>query len=192
MNGSSRSRPVSPHALGAMAVLLGLAWTFRTTLSGGPPLHWIVAPLALFVLGPRWSPWAVVGGGAFAAAVGSLPWSALPGAVVLDGWLPIVVAYGWLRLIERSLPAHLFVYLFVAVFGGTLAAVLVGGAVERWWFAASAGRTNASDWWIALLILADGEAVTTGFVVSGLAIFRPEWLQTFDPDRYLGPPGRGL
>lgn len=190
MNRPSAAKPVSPHALGAVSVLIGLAWTFRTTLVGGPPLHWLVAPLAMFVLGPRWAMVAVAGGAAFAAAVDSIRWAELPAALLIDGWLPVAVAWAWLRLVERRLPAHLFVYLFLAVFAGTLLAVLAGGALERLLYVAGAGRPPASEWWIALLILADGEAVTTGFVVTGLAIYRPEWLQTFDPDRYLRPPGR--
>jgi hypothetical protein len=68
-------------------------------------------------------------------------------------------------------------------------ATLAGGAAERLLFAAGSGRNPGADWWIALLILADGEAVTTGILVTGLAVYRPEWLQTFDVDRYLSPPG---
>jgi uncharacterized membrane protein len=185
------SRPIPSHALGALAVLVGLAWTFRTTLAGGPALHWLVAPLAMFVLGPRWSLLAVLGGGLFAATVGAMPWAALPLALVIDGAVPIAVAWVWLQVVERRLPPNLFVYLFIAVFAGTLLAVLAAGAIERLLFAAGAGQGPRSEWWIALLILADGEAVTTGFVVTGLAIYRPEWLQTFDPERYLRPPAGG-
>jgi uncharacterized membrane protein len=181
-------KPVSPHALGALAVLIGLGWTFRTTLVGGPPLHWLVAPLALFVLGPRWAAVAVVGGAAFAAATDAMPWDAVPLAILLDGWLPIAIAWAWLRFVERRLPAHLFVYLFVAVFAGTLIATLAGGALERLLYELGSTRGAPSQWWVALLILADGEAVTTGFVITGLAVFRPEWLQTFDADRYLKRP----
>ncbi len=178
-------KAVSPHVLGALAVLVGLAWTLRTTIVGGPPLHWLVAPLALFVLGPRWAAVAVVGGAAFAAATGAMSWSAVPLALVLDGWLPIAVAWGWLVLVERRLPPNLFVYLFVAVFAGTLLATLAGGAAERLLHDLGSTRGAAAQWWVALLILADGEAVVTGFVVTGLALYRPEWLQTFDADRYL-------
>lgn len=181
-------KPVSPHALGALAVLIGLGWTFRTTLVGGPPLHWLVAPLALFVLGPRWAAVAVVGGAGFAAATEAMPWAAVPLAILLDGWLPIAIAWAWLRFVERRLPAHLFVYLFVAVFAGTLIATFAGGAVERLLYEFGSARGAPSQWWVALLILADGEAVTTGFVITGLAVFRPEWLQTFDADRYLKRP----
>jgi uncharacterized membrane protein len=185
VTGAAPPKPVSPHALGAIAVLVGLAWSFRTKLVGGPPLHWLVAPLALFVLGPRWAAVAVVGGAVFAAAADAMPWGAVPLAIALDGWLPIAVAWGWLVLIERRLPPNLFVYLFVAVFAGTLLATLAGGALERLLHEAGAGRDTSGQWWIALLILADGEAVVTGFVVTGLAVYRPEWLQTFDAERYL-------
>ena len=185
MNRPPPAKPVSPHLLGAVSVLLGLAWTLRTTLAGGPPLHWLVSPLALFVLGPRWAAVAIVGGGLFAAAVGVLEWAALPRALLVDGVVPLGVAWAWLRLVERRLPAHLFVYLFVAVFAGTLLGVLAGGALDRGLAGLASGTGTKPEWWIALLILADGEAVTTGFVVTGLAVYRPEWLQTFDADRYL-------
>ena len=185
MRRGAQPKPVSPHALGAVAVLIGLGWTLRTTLVGGPPLHWLVAPLALYVLGPRWAAIAVVGGAAFAAATGAIPWGAVPLAVALDGWLPIAVAWGWLRIVERRLPPNLFVYLFVAVFAGTLLATLAGGALERLLYELGSARGAAAQWWVALLILADGEAVVTGFIVTGLAVYRPEWLQTFDAERYL-------
>ena len=184
------AKPTSAHALGALSVLIGLAWTFRADLAGGPALHWLVAPLAVYVLGLRWAAVAVIGGGGFAAAVGGLPWSELPIAVLVDGWIPALVAWGWLRGVERRLPPHLFVYLFVAVFAGTLLAVIAGGAIERLLWALGSGRAPSTDWWIALLILADGEAVSTGFLVTGLALYRPQWLQTFDPDRYLRRPDR--
>ncbi len=76
------------------------------------------------MLGRCWAAVAVLGGAGFAAATGTAPWSEMPVAVLLDGWLPIAVAWGWL-----------------------------------------------------------------GIVVTGLAVYRPEWLQTFDADRYLKPPG---
>jgi uncharacterized membrane protein len=117
-----------------------------------------------------------------------MPWAAVPLAILLDGWLPIAIAWAWLRFVERRLPAHLFVYLFVAVFAGTLIATLAGGALERLLYELGSARGAPSQWWVALLILADGEAVTTGFVITGLAVFRPEWLQTFDADRYLKRP----
>ena len=173
--------------LGFVAVLMGLAWTFRTSLFPGLSVQWLVAPLALFLLGPRWAVAAVVGAALFAAGVDSFPWSEAPMRALVFGIVPITIAWGVLTLVERRLPAHLFVYLFVAVFAGTLLAVLGAGAVWRWLSASAAAASP--DYWIALLILADGEAVTTGFVVTGFALYRPEWLYTFDVERYLRRPG---
>jgi uncharacterized membrane protein len=183
---SAAGKPVSPHALGAVAVLIGIGWTFRSTLADGVALHGVVAPFALFVLGPRWGVVAVAGGALFAAGAGAFPWGHLPARVLFDGLLPLTIAWGWLRLVERSLPTQPFVYLFVAVFAGTLIAVLGAGALEVWVIGSPQGFGRAATAWIALLILADGEAVATGMLVAGLAIYRPAWLQTFDADRYLG------
>jgi uncharacterized membrane protein len=188
MNRPATPKPVSPHMLGAVAVLVGVAWTFRTTLADGQALHWIAAPLALFVLGPRWASAAVVGGALFAAATEAYTWAQLPMRLVVHGLVPIGVAWVWLRTVERRLPANLFVYLFVAVFAGTLVAVLAAGALQLWLTAPPPRAIGGGDAWIALLILADGEAMSTGFVVTGLALYRPQWLQTFDADRYLARP----
>jgi uncharacterized membrane protein len=189
VTGRGGSKPVPPHLLGAMAVAVGLAWTFRSTLAGGPALHWLAAPLALFLLGPRWAGVAVTGGALFAAATGAYGWAQLPVQLLVSGLLPLAIAWAWLRLVERYLPPHLFVYLFVAVFAGTLVAVFAAGALQIVLSPAPARPLGAGDAWIALLILADGEAMSTGFVVTGLALYRPDWLQTFDPDRYLRRPG---
>jgi uncharacterized membrane protein len=191
MTGSPPRKPVSPHALGAVAVLVGLAWTFRSTLAGGLALHWLGAPFALFVLGPRWGAVAVTGGALFATGTGVVAWPQLPMRLLLDGLGPLGVAWAWLRLIERRLPAHLFVYLFVAVFGGALLALLSAGAVQRVLFAPVFAAMRGGDVWIALLIMAEGEALATGLLVTGLALYRPGWLYTFDPDRYLRRPPPG-
>ena len=192
MGSGGPRKPVSPHALGAVAVLVGLAWTFRSTLAGGAALHWLGAPFALFVLGPRWGAVAVTGGALFAAGTGVVAWSQLPLRLVLDGLVPLGIAWVWLRVVERRLPAHLFVYLFVAVFGGALFALLSAGALQRWMLAPAFASMRGSDAWIALLIMAEGEALATGLLVTGLALYRPDWLYTFDPDRYLRrPPPRG-
>jgi uncharacterized membrane protein len=183
-----RDKPVSPHALGAVAVLVGLAWTMRSTPGGVLAVHWLAAPLALFVLGPRWSVAAVAGGALFAGIVGAVPWANLPARLLIDGLLPLAVAWAWLRAVGRALPAHLFVYLFAAVFVGTVLAVLATGTVQRLAWPDALGSVRAADGWIALLIMADGEAMITGFIVTGLAVYRPEWLQTFDERRYLRPP----
>ena len=186
--GSAPVRALPPHALGVLAVLIGLAWSAQTRVAGGPALHWLVTPLALHVLGLRWALLAAVGGGVFAVLAEGMTWSALPRAWLLDGFLPILVAALWSRQVERRLPPHLFIYFFVSVFAGTLLATLTSGALERLLHGVLAGRASSGDWWIALLLLADGEALTTGIIVTGLALYRPEWLQTFDPDRYLRPP----
>ncbi len=189
MTDRAGSKPVPAHLLGAMAVAVGLAWTFRSTVAGSPALHWLAAPLALFLLGPRWACVAVMGGALFAAAAGAYGWARLPLQLLVDGLLPLAIAWAWLRLVERYLPAHLFVYLFVAVFAGTLLAVLAAGALQILLSPGPARPLGGGDAWIALLILADGEAMATGFVVTGLALYRPDWLQTFDPERYLRRPG---
>jgi uncharacterized membrane protein len=77
------------------------------------------------------------------------------------------------------------------VFGGALLALLTAGALQRVLLAPAYASMRGGDAWIALLIMAEGEALATGLLVTGLALYRPEWLYTFDPDRYLRRPPPG-
>jgi uncharacterized membrane protein len=117
-----------------------------------------------------------------------LQWASLPLNIVLMGAVPVAVSWGILRAVERWLPTHLFVYLFVAaLFGGAAALLATGLAASALLGAAGVYSfdylgTEYIPWF---LLMGWAEAFTTGAAITLMVVYRPEWVATFDDARYL-------
>lgn len=173
--------------LGACVAVL-LLWSLRAGLSPGLAIHlsgmttvtltwgW---PLAL--LAP-----ALAAAGVALAGVGS--WSTAALDYLCAGAVPVVVSWWLCRLVDRHLPHHLFVYLFVVVFGGGALAAVAGSLVRALLLGAAGvyGSERLGHEYLGLLpLFALPEALVNGFIMTGLVILRPRWVVTFDERRYL-------
>ena len=104
------------------------------------------------------------------------------------GAVPVAVSWGILRAVERWLPAHLFVYLFVAAFFGAAAALLATGLAASTLLGAAGVYSFdylGAEYIPWLLLMAWAEAFTTGAAITLMVVYRPEWVATFDDARYL-------
>jgi uncharacterized membrane protein len=101
---------------------------------------------------------------------------------VLPTWCSEVV----MHTIYRFLPRHLFVYLLGNGFFGAMVMLVMIGLLS---VAAGAmlvpGATFSADLIAYMLLLASGEAFLTGFLLTMLTIYRPQWVLTFDDAVYL-------
>jgi uncharacterized membrane protein len=167
--------------LGTMVLLLAV-WSL-----GGPvtaaQLHMSGAALAALMLE---APLAII---ALAAAIGG---SALAGRAsagwALDGLLlalvPTIIVLAVHRLVVARLPCNFFIYVLVTAFAGSLLANATGHVAYNAIFAAFGARLP-QDRLAYSLLLAWGESVVTGMLVSAFAVYRPQWVRTFDDTRYL-------
>jgi uncharacterized membrane protein len=121
----------------------------------------------------------------------------LNGGIALADWpvnfvfmvlVPVVVASGIQRLIERILPAHFFIFVFVVSFAGAALTVMVQGAVA----AASLALTESysvefllNEYLPFFLLLGFSEGWISGAVITLMVVYRPEWVAAFDDRRYL-------
>jgi uncharacterized membrane protein len=102
-------------------------------------------------------------------------------------WLGVVPATLALALggaSRRWLPRHLFVYILVRCFMGTLLACALAGWLLQALRAPPTG-TSSGDLAIAQWLAAFGEATLTGMLAAVLVAFRPEWLATYSDRLYL-------
>src|SRR6266705_3554929 len=102
------------HVLLGLAVLLMPLWTMKAGIKPGLDLHLLGAMAATLTLGPQL---AIVALGLTLVGVtlnGALPWLAWPINFVLMVVWPVIVARLIHWLVERRLPNHFFVYLFVS------------------------------------------------------------------------------
>lgn len=123
------------------------------------------------------------------AAFGRGHWSTLGVDAMLTAALPAAVSWGSLRLLERRLPAHFFVYVLGNGFFGAALSVAAIGVVTTAVMAASGAYPL--DYLLAhytpyaVLLLGWAEAFSTGMAITMIAVYRPAWLETFDDARYI-------
>lgn len=172
--------------LGAAVILLGL-WLVKAGVQPGLSLH-LLGATALTLM---FRPWFAIL--ALALVIGGLTihngqYAAYPANLLLMGVLPVSVSWAIYRLVERKLPNHFFIYIFLnCFFGAGLAIVAVGLASTAY---AAASGTYSIDYLLEnylpyYLLMAWAESFTTGMIMTVLVIYRPEWVATFDDKRYL-------
>lgn len=170
------------------AVGLTLVWSLKAGVKPGLNLHMLGAMAAALTFGPQLG--MLVLGLALTGIClnGAVEWSAWPINFVLMAVVPVFVATRIHTLIERFLPAHFFIFIFVTGFLGAAITVIAQGAVACLTMVLAGAYTAdflLSEYLPFFLLLGFSEAWISGAVVTLLVIYRPGWVTTFDDRRYL-------
>lgn len=170
------------------AVGLTLVWSLKAGVKPGLNLHMLGAMAAALTFGPQLG--MLVLGLALTGIClnGAVEWSAWPINFVLMAVVPVFVATRIHALIERFLPAHFFIFIFVTGFLGAAITVIAQGAVACLTMVLAGAYTAdflLSEYLPFFLLLGFSEAWISGAVVTLLVIYRPGWVTTFDDRRYL-------
>lgn len=170
------------------AVGLMLLWTMRAGVKPGLNLHLLGAVAATLALGP----WLAVLAMALALTGvmlnGVIEWMDWPVNFVLMIAIPVAVAHGLQRAVERWLPAHFFIFVFVISFACAALTVMVQGAVAAAALASAGAYTVEfllSEYLPFFLLLGFSEAWISGAVITLMVVYRPGWVAAFDDRRYL-------
>ena len=171
----------------AITVIFTL-WCIRYSVKPGLMLHLIGATILMLMFGPRLAQLALYLVMAGVTVTGIAGIEGYPANALLAGAIPVWVSWLLLRLVERRLPANIFVFIFA---GGFLSAALAMAvsAVATVALHAAAG-TYAADYLTEYylpyaLLLAWGEAFITGMSMAMMVAYYPQWVLLFDDKRYL-------
>jgi uncharacterized membrane protein len=170
------------------AVGLMLMWSLKAGVNPGLNLHLMGAMAATLALGPQL---AIVALGLALSGImlnGAIEWAAWPINFLLMAVVPVVVAHRLHKLIERFLPAHFFVFVFVAGFFGAAFTVMLQGLVASGVMVLAGAYEAAflvSDYLPYFLLLGFSEGWISGGVITLMVVYRPEWVAAFDDRRYL-------
>ncbi|UTW06710.1 energy-coupling factor ABC transporter permease [Pseudomonas benzenivorans] len=182
------------HLLFGTAFALFLLWLVRRDFDSGLSYHFLGMTAVTLLL--DW-PLAILAG--LAAQLGMLALGRQDlAALGLNGLLlvlvPVLVTELCALQVERAQPRNLFVYIFFCGFFpaglAVLSSALLGLAVLwidglfpfPYWLGDMAGYL-----WLVIF----PEAFINGMVITGLVVFCPDWLETFNRTRYLSAPWRG-
>jgi uncharacterized membrane protein len=172
--------------LGASAALF-LMWIFEVGVR--PALGFHLLGVTVYTLMCGWS-LGVIGASLIMAAVTVISgdWAALAMNALLLGILPVSVSYGVYWLVDRYLPHHLFIYIFLCAFfnamlaagAAVLALVTLLVVTETYTFA-----RISNDYLPFLPLYLFPEGLLNGMTITALIGLRPDWLKTYDDERYL-------
>lgn len=171
----------------AIAVIFTL-WCIRYSVKPGLMLHLIGATILTLMFGPRLAQLALYLVMAGVAATGIAGVDGYPANALLAGAVPVWVSWLLYRLVERRLPANIFVFIFA---GGFLSAALAMAvsALATVALHAAAGTYAAAyltEYYLPYaLLLAWGEAFITGMSMALMVAYYPQWVLLFDDKRYL-------
>lgn len=174
--------------LGATVAVLAL-WQIRAGIKPGLAFH-LYGMAALTLM---FGFWRATFAGVLVllanAAFGRGSWSALGVDALLMTALPAAVSWSVYRLLERRLPNHFFVYVLGnGFFGAALSAAAIGLATTALMAAAGAYPLEyllANYTPYATLMISWAEAFSTGMAITMMAVYRPQWLETFDDVKYI-------
>lgn len=184
-------RLLDGHQLNALlgaAVILTLLWSMNAGVKPGLNLHLLGAMASTLIFGPQLALVVVALALAGITINGSAEWGAYPINLLVMGVVPVLVGRFYFRTVERWLPKHFFVYIFINAFIGAAAVVLVQGVVASMMlFAAGAYPADLllSEYLPFFLLLGFAEAWLSGMALTLLVVYRPEWVASFDDRSYL-------
>ncbi|MWV16428.1 hypothetical protein F3I16_10280 [Pseudomonas sp. L-22-4S-12] len=179
------------HLLFGTVLALFLLWLVRRDFASGLSYHFIGMTVVTLLL--DW-PLAVLCG--LAAQLGLLAMGRQDlAALGLNGILlvliPVLVTELCALLVERRQPRNLFVYIFCCGFFPAALAVLfslLAGLGVLWLDGLYVMPPWLDDFAGYLWLIMFPEAFINGTLVSGLVVFYPDWLETFNRTRYLSAP----
>lgn len=173
--------------LGAVVALL-LLWSLNAGVTPGLGFHFLGVTVFTLMFG-----WALGIIGVSLASVGVVlngdsGLQALSLNALVLGVLPVSVSYGIYYLVDRYLPHHVFIYIFLCSFFGAIIAASVAvfaivgimAGTNTYSLARIAGEYLP---FLPLYLLPEG--MLNGILTTAFIGVCPRWLKTFDDESYL-------
>lgn len=177
------------HVTLGFGVALAFFWSLKAGVEPGLNLHLLGAMPATLAVGPAL---AMVALGLALTGItlnGAVEWQSFPINYVFMVIIPVMIAGVLKELVEKALPTHFFIFIFVVAFLGAGVTVFLQGGVVSLGMALS-GAYSAdfllSNYLPYFLLLGFYEAWMSGAVITLLVVYKPAWVSGFDDRLYLG------
>ena len=176
------------HVFFGAMVMLFLLWGVKAGVSPGLGFHHLGATLFTLMFG--W-PLAIFGLSIIMLASVLLQHNeliSLGANGVLSIIIPVMISYGVLRLSQKFLPDNFFIYIFIAAFFGAGIAVAASRLASIVLLAVTDAYPLAKLIEESLLytpMFMFPEMFVTGMLISIFVVYRPDWVVTFDDERYI-------
>ncbi len=179
------------HLLFGSVFAIFVLWLMRKDFDNGLSFHFIGMTLVTLLL--DW-PLAVLAGTVVQVGLillGLDDTSAFGVNGLLRILIPVAITIGVSQFLERFKPTNLFLYIFISgFFAASLAAVgtMLAGMGLLAWSGALATPSSLVEVAAYIFMVMFPEGFINGMGVAALVVFYPDWVETFDADRYLQEP----
>jgi len=174
------------HVFFAATLILWLMWRMGVGILAGFEFHLLLVTTLTLMFGRAMASWGVLIAQSLLTLEGKADILSFGLNVLCNGILPIWFTWLSYRLIDRYLPRHFFVYIFmVAFFTGALTMLvsrLTGMSIL--WFA-EVYKQIPNDYINLLPIMMFPEAFSNGGLMTILVVYRPQWVSSFNDELYL-------
>lgn len=176
------------HLLFGAVVALVCVWSIRAELTPELSIHfWGTATLALMF---GFDLAVIIGTAALIAitVLGQQSWAMLPLNMVAHIAIPVALIIGMRRLLEIYWGKNFFLYLLGCGFIGGGVSAFIGGLVaatilvlsgQLSWFTITHEYVN----YFPLLLFFEG--FINGVLMTGMMVFHPDWIRSFDAQGYI-------
>jgi len=182
-------------AEGRLSVWLGaivaatVLWSMQAGIRPGLNLHFLGAMVLVLVFDWQLAFVALLIVLAAVTLNGSGDWSSFGVNGLLLAALPVYVSKRIERWCAVHLPTQIFFYILANGFVGAGLANLSAGTAGLLTLAVAGVYSPTfliEDYFVYFMLLSLAEGWLCGMVVTSLVVFRPQWVATFDTERYLG------
>lgn len=171
-----------------VALALMVMWQIRTGVRPGLSFHLLGASIATLMFG-FWRGWLAASLAAIATALaGKASLLSLGVEIMVFCAVPAAFTFQLYRMVDRKLPNHFFIYVLANGFFGTVVAICLVAMVSTlvMWLSGAYPLDYLFEHYVPyFFLLAWSEAFMTGMLATLLAVYKPEWLETFDDNRYI-------
>ena len=184
-----KTDPGLQHRFGFALVLLVCIWSLRAGVTDGLGIHFFMVTALHLVFGWQLAISAVVLVLLGLVWIGAEVWQ----GVGINGWVsglvPILCTYGlwwWQQRIRLFNP---FAFIFLVAFLGAALSVVASGLLMTliyWGSNTHSLSILIAEYWLFVPLIALPEATLNGILISGLVVFKPEWVKLFDEQKYYG------
>ncbi|MGB0733087.1 MAG: energy-coupling factor ABC transporter permease [Pontibacterium sp.] len=176
------------HLFLGATVCVALMWSMRAGISPGLGIHFLGMTVLVLVFGLDLG---IVAGslGLLAMTIlGRESWEGFPVNGLCSVVLPALASYILLKWVEAKLGRNFFVYLFLCAFFGAGVAAAVSGlstALVLWFDGVYSWAKITHEYVQYLPLIMFPEGLMNGIIMTGMMVFHPDWVRTFDAKLYI-------
>lgn len=178
--------PQDAHVFFAATVILWLMWRMSVGVLAGFEFHLLLVTTLTLMFGRAMASWGVLIAQTLLTLEGRADVLSFGLNVICNGMLPIWLTWLSFHLINRYLPKHFFIYIFVGAFFTGALTMLVSRltGMSILWFA-DVYKHIPNDYINLLPIMMFPEAFSNGGLMTVLVVYRPQWVSSFNDELYL-------